>query len=189
MSKEKILVVDDDDTIVRALVHALGEEGYEVHGASHGEEALGRLSTLGPDIVIANIKMPGMDGLMLLREIKKEIPGLPVIMMAGYANIDASVEAIKLGAYDYVTKPLHIDRFKLIIRQALDTAVLREEVKQLRSESATPLDLLISPGRANAKELSDLLCKISELYRTLGGSGVRFRVSDSKQPAHTEVLI
>jgi putative nucleotidyltransferase with HDIG domain len=127
----KILVVDDDPGLLETLSDALQLEGYEVTTAKAGEEALERLRQEEVDLVITDIKMPGLSGLELLRAIRDKNQILPVIVMTGYASLETAVEAIKQGAYDYITKPFEIEKLLHTVNKAVNQKKLEEKNKQL----------------------------------------------------------
>ncbi len=132
MSQPRILVVDDDESLRRVTQVQLEEEGYEVVTAASGEEALRLLERAPHDLVISDLKMPGMDGVALLREIRQRYPEVVVILLTAFGTVETAVEAMKLGAYDYITKPVNPDALRLIVERALDHVRLREEVRSLR---------------------------------------------------------
>ncbi len=132
MSQPKILVVDDDESLRRVTEVQLEEEGYDVATAASGEEALQLLERAPHDLVISDLKMPGMSGVDLLREIRQRYPEVVVILLTAFGTVETAVEAMKLGAYDYVTKPVNPDALRLIVGRALDHVRLREEVRSLR---------------------------------------------------------
>ena len=109
MTMERVLIVEDEFLLRDSIRIVLEKEGYEVFTAADGEEALQQLRDRLPQVVITDIKMPKMDGIQLLRAIKSEAPETEVVMLTGYPTIQAAVNAIKLGAYDYVTKPFKIN--------------------------------------------------------------------------------
>lgn len=114
-----VLVVDDDPAIHRLFQKALSQEGHQVLKALSGEEAL-KLLDKGPiDLVLLDIVMPGKSGIDTLREIKRHLPQLPVIMITGHGELDTARQAMLLGAYDYVTKPFDLDFVKGLILKAL----------------------------------------------------------------------
>ncbi len=116
----KILVVDDEESIRRTLSAVLGDEGYPVVLAADGDEALARAGQEQPDLVLLDIAMPGKGGIEVLEHLKEEMPWLPVIMMSGHGTIETAVKATKLGAYDFIEKPLSIDKLLVAIRNATD---------------------------------------------------------------------
>lgn len=126
-----ILVVDDEKNYLVVLDALLSEEGYEVTTADSGVKALEILKESDLDLVLTDLKMPLMDGIELLENIKKINPDLPVIMMTAYGTIDTAIEAMKKGAYDYVTKPFQNEELKLNIRKAIGAYHLLMENRQL----------------------------------------------------------
>jgi DNA-binding NtrC family response regulator len=129
MKAERILVVDDDKVIREGLQRILKAEGYAVEVLSSGRQALDRLEEVDFELIITDLKMPGMSGLEVLQSIKSEHPDLPVILITGYAAIDNAVEVMKSGASDYVAKPFANEEIVQKVRKALDArAVLLDEV-------------------------------------------------------------
>ena len=132
MPPAKLLVVDDDSLIRRSLAEMLRGEGYAVSEASTGAEALRVFAQVAPDLVITDFNMPEVDGLQLLRELRARKPELPVILVTGYGTVEQAVEAMKSGAYDYVSKPILDDEMKIAIRRAIDERTLRAENTDLK---------------------------------------------------------
>ena len=134
MSKEDILIVDDEPNIRSALEGILRDEGYGVSSVGSAEEALGWIQKSPPDLVLLDITFPGvgMDGIAALDRMKKLMPDLEVVMISGYGSIEYAVSATKLGAYDFIEKPLSLERVNLAVRNALDKARLEKENLQLR---------------------------------------------------------
>ena len=130
--KEKILVVDDEENIRKSLKMILEYEGCQFLEAAGGEEALDIIDeTVGLDLILLDIKLPGMDGLEVLAEIKKRPYSPRVIMISGHGTIQTAVEATKLGAFDFLEKPLQRERVLLSIRNALNqNKLLREELRK-----------------------------------------------------------
>ncbi len=133
----RILVVEDEPKMRRLLELQLGEEGYTVVLAATAEEGLKRLGQDRTDLVVTDLKLPGMDGLQFLQTLKKHDALLPVIIMTAYGTVETAVEAMKAGAHDYVLKPFSMEEMKLIIGRALDVNRLREENRQLREALGT----------------------------------------------------
>ena len=100
-----ILIVDDEHNTCEALTVILRREGHTVSSAASGDSALSYLQDFPADLVVSDVKMPGMDGLSLLSRLKAQYPGLPVVMMSGHSDVIAAVEAMKQGAFDYLVKP------------------------------------------------------------------------------------
>jgi two-component system response regulator PilR (NtrC family) len=137
MSLNKVLVVDDEESIREFFEIMLKREGYEVVTATNGAEALDRLKKERVDLVISDLQMPEMSGMELLQAAKELDPELVIIMITAFGSTETAVEAMKLGAYDYVQKPFKIDEVKIIIRQALEKRVLRMENALLKRELGT----------------------------------------------------
>ena len=131
-SKPLVLVVDDEEDIRSSLRMVLEYEGYAFAEASSGDDALDRLESVRPDAVLLDIKMPRRDGLDVLGEIRRRDPDLPVVMISGHGTIQTAVEATRLGAFDFMEKPLARDRVLVAVRNALEQARLREENKDFR---------------------------------------------------------
>ncbi len=130
-----VLIVDDEVTIVESLKGILSDDGFEVIHAYNGYEALKKIETYSPDIILLDIWMPGMDGIETLKEIKKTSPHIPVVMITGHGTIESAVEATKSGAYDFLEKPLSIDKIMVTINNALNFRKLEEENLYLRKKS------------------------------------------------------
>ncbi len=130
-----ILIVDDEATIIESLEGILSDDGFEVIHAFNGYEALKKIESDSPDIVLLDIWMPGMDGIETLKEIKKKFPSLPVVMITGHGSIESAVDATKSGAYDFLEKPLSIDKVMVTINNALNFRKLEEENIYLRKKS------------------------------------------------------
>lgn len=132
-----ILVVDDELNIRNALVTMLEKKGHQVRGVGTAEQALEQLEAAGMDLVITDLKMPGIGGMELLRRLKSQWPDTEVVVMTAYGSIDTAVEAMRLGAYDYLTKPIDRERFPIVIDKALERHALATENKQLRDRLET----------------------------------------------------
>jgi len=130
-----VLIVDDESTIIDSLEGILSDDGFEVMHAYNGYEALKKIEAESPDIVLLDIWMPGMDGIETLREIKKMAPNLPVVMITGHGSIESAVDATKSGAFDFLEKPLSIDKVMVTISNALNFRKLEEENRYLRKKS------------------------------------------------------
>jgi len=130
----RILVVDDDRTIREGLSRVLAGEGYEVETAEDAEAALRRLPALAPEIIITDLSLPGKSGLDLISEVGELGIETTLIVLTGYGSIDTAVEATRLGAYDYLEKPVDRKRLTTIVRKGLERATLRKEVLHLRRE-------------------------------------------------------
>ena len=130
-----ILIVDDEPSILQSLSGLLADEGFEIKTASNGYEGLKIVEEGSPDLVLLDIWMPGIDGIETLKEIKKNYPTIPVIIITGHGTIETAVKATKLGAYDLIEKPLSIDKVIVTINNALNFRRLEEENIYLRKKT------------------------------------------------------
>jgi DNA-binding NtrC family response regulator len=127
-----ILVIDDERAIRNVLKDILGNEGYKTEEAADGEEGLKKFQAGSFDVVLCDIKMPKMDGLEFLMKASESNPDTPIIMISGHGNIETAVEAVKKGAFDYISKPPDLNRLLITIRNAMDKTVLVKETKTLK---------------------------------------------------------
>ena len=134
-SSDLILVVDDEPRVRESIRSILEDEGYAIIEASDGQEGLTRVAADKPDSVLLDIWMPDLDGIEVLRGIKQLDADLPVIIMSGHGTIETAVKATKLGAYDFLEKPLSIDKLELVLRNALSQRALLEKNRALKGES------------------------------------------------------
>jgi len=134
MAQHRILVVDDEKSMQQFLTALLRREGYEVLNASSGEEALDTVREHDVDLVITDLKMPGMDGIQLLERIKKADPGIPVVIMTAYASQKSAIDALNLGAFHYLEKHAKNDEIKVVVRNALEIRRVRSENSYLKRE-------------------------------------------------------
>jgi UDP-3-O-acyl N-acetylglucosamine deacetylase len=118
--EKKVLIVDDEERVLQSIAGVLEDEGFQVTTARSGEEAIGIFQQEGPDVTLLDIWMPGMDGIEVLKRLKWISPDCQVIMISGHATISTAMTAVKLGAFDFIEKPLSLDLLLLTIRRALD---------------------------------------------------------------------
>ncbi|MFM9026686.1 MAG: response regulator, partial [Bacteroidota bacterium] len=128
----KILIIDDEKSIRNALKDILTYEKFEVEEAADGAEGLKSAESVSYDLVLCDIKMPKMDGLEVLSKLQEIKPELPVVMISGHGTIETAVEALKKGAYDYISKPPDLNRLLVTVRNALERNSLVQETKTLR---------------------------------------------------------
>jgi DNA-binding NtrC family response regulator len=133
-SKGRILVVDDEANAREALAELLADEGYETATASDGEKALPLLGSFEPEVVLTDLKMPGLDGLGLLERVCSELPHAACVVMTAFGTIETAVAAIKAGAENYLTKPLDMDAVSALMTRAMEKARLRAETARLREQ-------------------------------------------------------
>ena len=146
--RHRALIADDDDKVRATTAEVLTAEGLDVVTASNGEEALERFGESAPDVVIVDVRMPGVDGLEVLRRVKAKAPEVAVIMITGYGEIKTAVEAMRLGAYDFLAKPFVLEDFVARVVRALERATLRGELQSLRSRVSAATALTDLMGRS-----------------------------------------
>jgi DNA-binding NtrC family response regulator len=132
--KSVILLVDDQDTIRFFLEKTLKQEGYEAVTARTGAEAIEKARAVVPDLVLLDLKLPDMDGLEVLRKIKEIFPEIGVVMITAFGDIETAVNAMKNGAYDFVSKPINLEQLLMVIKKGLESERLNREVLQLKRQ-------------------------------------------------------
>jgi len=175
MEQKKILIVDDDGSMRHMLSLILKREGYEVQAVEKGSEALDLVASESYDFILSDVVMPGMGGLELLLALKEKKVEATVIMMSAYGNLGTAVEAMKRGAYDYISKPFRPDEVLLALRKAEERENLRKENLRLRQEVLREYSFGNIVGKSpKMMQLFDTIKKISE-YKTsvliIGESG------------------
>ncbi len=156
-----ILVVDDDKSIRDSLKMVLEFESYEVLFAENGQEALRQLAATPIDLILLDVKMAGMDGLEVLERVREKRAELPVIMISGHGTIETAVEATKLGAFDFLPKPLDRDKLLVTVRNALHQAKISEEYRQLRESVEGKWQIL-----GESAKIKDILAIIERVAPT-----------------------
>ena len=130
MEKKKALVIDDEQVVLDSVSKILTDENYEVDITLNGREGIDRAIKDNYDVVLTDIRMPDIGGMRVLRDVKRAKPSLPVVMITGYASIESSVQAMKMGAADYLEKPFTPDQLLKAVASALDIAATREPEEQ-----------------------------------------------------------
>ncbi len=171
----RILIVDDEFSIRDSLDHWFRKDGYAVQTAADAPEALAAMQSAAFDVVLLDVRLPGMDGMRLLEQIRRATPATIVIMITAYASVDTAVRALKLGAADYVTKPINPEELSHVVAQALVQQRLREENLQLRGtidEMAGEYEIVgQSPSMRKVLELISHVAKTEATVLILGESG------------------
>ena len=158
---KKILIIEDEEQIRRVLLRVLSDEdkNFDVKEAVDGKEGLSLIKKEKFDLILCDIKMPKMDGIEVLQEAKKIKFFSPFIMLTGHGNIDTAVEAMKLGAYDFISKPPDLNRLLTSVRHALENKSLRIENKKLKRKVAQKYQII---GESNAiREVTDMIAKVA----------------------------
>ena len=152
----RILIVDDDDMVRLAVSENLKDNGFITVEAATGQEAIDIFQREKPASVILDLKMPGMDGLATMRELKKINPAIPVIINTAYGDVPTAVEAIKLGAYDFILKPHDFDRLMLTLKRAAEKFELDKKVERLEEDVETSLEYLFGKSDAMKKVIHQI---------------------------------
>ena len=174
--KFTILIIDDEKNIREGLGAAFEMEGYEVRLAANGKEGLDCIAKGDIDLVITDLRMDGISGEEVLRRVTTETPGIPVIVLTGHGSIDAAVDAMRNGAYDFLTKPLNLDRLSMLVKRALERRELSLQHTQLKAEvsSAQTLDNMIGKS-GEMQKVFTLIKKVAPTKASVlitGESGV-----------------
>lgn len=165
MYRHRILIVDDDKLLQKSLFNILSEK-YETTVVGTGEECLKHLGRNNMDLVLLDIKLPGIDGVEVLKKIREQGMDVSVIMMTAFEDIKTVITSMKMGAFDYLVKPLDIEELEVIVEKALENTQLRQEVKELRKQ-LTEFDLKnIIGNSAGMKQALKLAEKIADSYDT-----------------------
>ena len=161
MSGSTVLIVDDERTLARAIKTFMAEAGYDAEVAGDAEKAMELVESLRPDVVFADVRLPGMSGIELLRRIREFDPAIPVIIMTAHGTIEGAVEAVKLGAFDYMKKPVDLEELKLLADRARETALLKQELSYYRRRAAseTPFSAIVG----NSPALSAVLDQVRQI--------------------------
>jgi two-component system NtrC family response regulator len=175
MKRVKILVIDDDESLRRVLEYNLAQEGYAVLTAASGEQGLDLLKKEGADLVVTDVRMAGMDGLQVLERAHKLDPNVQVIILTAFGTIEMAVEAMKAGAFHYISKPFNRDELKLTLRKALQLKDLERENVALRQElhSRLGLDQIIAES-PQMKQILEMIIRVAPTETTVlitGDSG------------------
>jgi DNA-binding NtrC family response regulator len=172
----RILIVDDEASIRDGLVDVLNDEGYDATGAGNGADAIGAIAQCGYDVVVTDLRMPGVDGLEVLRRVRELSPQTLVLLITAYASVETAVEALRNGAHDYILKPLIVEDVLSKINRLFEYRRLAWETRMLRHEIATRYELDHMVIRSPAmQEISALIQKVGPTNSTVlitGESGV-----------------
>ncbi len=168
----RILVIDDERSIRNTLKDILEYEKYEVDLAEDGIKALDKTKAGSYDVILCDIKMPGMDGIEVLEKFQELIPDTPVVMISGHGNIDTAVESIKKGAFDYIEKPLDLNRLLITIRNAMDKSNLVSETKSLKKKVNKKFEIIGESAALKAVvEMADRVAKTDARVLITGANG------------------
>jgi len=171
---KRILIIDDEKNMRWAIKKALEKERYMIYEASNGQEGLVKLAEIHPDLILLDLRMPIMDGMEALKKIKEINKDIPVIMLTAHGTMESAVEAMKIGALDYISKPFDIEELKILIKKALDVGELKEQVSYLREELEKNTGKTIigeSPKMRDVLEVVERVANTNVTILILGESG------------------
>ncbi|MCC6345940.1 MAG: sigma-54-dependent Fis family transcriptional regulator [Nitrospirales bacterium] len=172
MTREKVLIVDDEEGIRESLSGIFEDEGYLVVTAASGESAVDMMREHAPDMVLLDVWLPGMDGIETLEKLKEIGSDTPVIMISGHGNIEVAVKATRFGAYDFLEKPLSLDKILIVARRALERKKLEEENRALREDLSKRWKLIgDSPKIQVLRRQIEMAAQSSSRVLILGESG------------------
>ncbi len=195
----RVLVIDDDPGVRDYMEALVSRQGYEVFAAADGEEALGSLERTRPDLITLDVVLPGMDGLAVLAELKKRLPDVPVVMLSGHGQARNIVQAMRLGASDFLRKPFEVEELELAFQKALEKRALKQEVERLRDQARSETELLLLCGdNARMREVRDIIEQVADtditvLVRGESGTGKElvartlYQLSDRREQPFVKV--
>ncbi|MDP6244749.1 MAG: response regulator, partial [Myxococcota bacterium] len=159
----RVLVIDDDPGVREYMEALITQQGYQVEAAADGEEALAKLDAARPDLVTLDVVLPGMDGLATLAELKRRLPDVPVVMLSGHGQARNIVEAMKLGASDFLRKPFEVEELELAFQKALEKRALKQEVERLRSQARSEAGrLLLTGDNQKMRDVNEIIEQVSD---------------------------
>ncbi len=164
----RILIIDDDPAMVSVISEICHERGHQTNSYNSGQKALENLATDAPQLVITDMRMDKVGGLDVLRECREVLPQTPVIMITAYKNVETAIEAMKLGAYDYISKPFKVDELQLTIQRALDHQSDRREIRNLRQivKEKYRFENIIGTSQ-RMQDIYNLIAKIADTDSTI----------------------
>jgi two-component system response regulator AtoC len=173
----RVMVIDDDPSVRDYMEALVSRQGYRVYAAADGEQALAHLDEVRPDLVTLDVVLPGVDGLETLRRIKSRMPEVPVVMLSGHGQARNIVEAMRLGATDFLRKPFEVEELELAFQKALEKRALKQEVERLRGRARSETELLLLFGdNPKMKQVRDIIEQVADtditvLVRGESGTG------------------
>src|ERR1051325_5991511 len=183
----RILVVDDEANARTALAELLRDEGYEVETAADAFKALGKYESFAPHIVVTDLKMPGMDGIELVKKIRATDEVTGIIVMTAFGAVQSAIEAMRAGAAEYLTKPLNFEELLVVLAKVLENQAVRREARQLRQrvrERVAPGTLVgISPPMLRVFEVVDQVAPSRATVLITGESGTGKELVDDLEHA------
>ena len=197
MSEVEILVIDDEEVALKNISLVLRKEGYRVTAASSGKQAFSCLGRQAFALVLTDLKMPQIDGMQVLRRVKSLYPKTEVIMITGFSSIDSAIEALKSGAYHYLTKPFKLAEVRKVVREAVEKVLLKEEVevlqKQVRHQREEPRLITHNRQMRSLLEMADQIAATDTNVVISGESGtgkeLLAKLIHSHSPRHARRML
>ncbi len=195
----RVLVIDDDPGVRDYMEALVSRQGYEVHAVGDGEQALDVLEKIQPDLITLDVVLPGMDGLQTLDKLKQRVPDVPVVMLSGHGQARNIVEAMRLGASDFLRKPFEVEELELAFQKALEKRALKQEVARLRGRARSESELMLLCGdNPKMREIRDIIEQVADtditvLIRGESGTGKElvartlFQLSDRRDKPFVKV--
>lgn len=164
---KRILIADDEKNMIWALKKALKDENYKLITASDGMEAFNMAASEEPDLMLLDLRMPKMNGLEVLKKLKEEDRNIPVVMITAHGTMESAIEAMKLGAIDYISKPFDIDELKLVISKALNIGSMQEQIEYLTEELTKNTGNVIIGESEKIKEVLNIVSRVANSNATV----------------------
>ena len=195
----RVLVIDDDPGVRDYMEALVSRQGYEVVAVADGEQALDVLDKTQPDLITLDVVLPGMDGLQTLSKLKQRVPNVPVVMLSGHGQARNIVEAMRLGASDFLRKPFEVEELELAFQKALEKRALKQEVERLRGRARSETELMLLCGdNPKMREIRDIIEQVADtditvLIRGESGTGKElvartlFQLSDRRDKPFVKV--
>ena len=162
-SPKRVLIIDDEPSVRRLIGHHLEKENYKIYAAENGEKGLSLIEEKSPHLVLLDVKLPGIGGIDVLQNIKEANPKLPVIMITAYGTVKMAVETMRMGAYDFLVKPINPDELKITVRNAITNQTLQEEVDLLKSQLEEKYEFSNIIGKSSAmQQVFKLIEKVTD---------------------------
>jgi two-component system response regulator AtoC len=190
----RVFVVDDDQTVLGSLAEALGDLGAEVATAASAEEALSRLSEIGPNLILSDIRMPGLDGIELLKLVRERAPGVDVVLMTAYDDMPTVVRAMREGAFDFLVKPVKLVELEDVLGRVLADQRARERASRTAADEAEPyqleqlvgrdprmIEVFKRVGQLAATRVNVLVCGESGTGKELVARAIHFNSPDAEE--------
>lgn len=165
--KPKILIVDDEKNMRWAISRALDKEGYDIFEASNGQEGIAAFERHRPDVMLLDLKMPVMDGMEALKQIRETNTATPILMLTAHGTMETAIEAMKLGAMDYLSKPFDVEELKVQIRKALHVSELEEQVSYLKETTGFETGNVVIGNSQPIRELMSMVERVAATPATI----------------------